>query len=74
MERKLSSRVQIEAGYLLNWNELFEVESQADIAGSLKLLLQHGKSVLYDRLVHISTEYFYGRKSRIFAPVTGFCQ
>jgi hypothetical protein len=46
MQRKLSSRVQIEAGYLLNRNELFEVESQADIAGSLKLLLQHRKSVL----------------------------
>jgi hypothetical protein len=46
MERKLSSRAQIEAGYLLNQNALFEVESQADIAGSMKLPLQQGKSVL----------------------------
>jgi hypothetical protein len=43
MEKKLSSRAQIEAGYLLNQNALFEVESQADIAGSMKLLSQHRK-------------------------------
>ena len=31
MERKLSSKAQIEAGSLLNQNALFEVQSQADI-------------------------------------------